>query len=231
MTIRAFIRSAATFCVAGALLALCAGCGSKVIGLPKEPEPERAPEPASSMAVVERLMWSWTHLDPAPCVDLITSDYVYTCPVPGSTEIRWFRDTELAIARRLFVEGTSQEPAAEHISFVLYPGVSEGPDPRPGKDPLTHRVVTARIEVGIRLPEGDFRIQNVASFYAVRGDVARIPQELRDAGMLPDSTRWWLERWEDAPIPATSGSQGGRLLLLGQVKALYLDPAVDLGGR
>jgi len=36
-----------------------------------------------------------------------------------------------------------------------------------------------------------------ANFFMVRGDSALIPADLAARGFRPDSTRWYIERWED----------------------------------
>jgi hypothetical protein len=74
----------------------------------------------------------------------------------------------------------------------------------------------------------------------VRGDSARIPQVLRDRGYGPDSTRWWIDRWEDAPPPggraglaARTDAAGpfqampSRLFTIAEIKQLYLSPPAN----
>jgi hypothetical protein len=227
MTLPESVRRAAAQAMACALLFGCAGCGSRVFGVKEDPG-AKPPAPATPVAAVQRLAWSWSHLDPAPCHDLLAADYVYSCTVPDSAapanRLRWFREPELMIAQRLFVGGSATEPAADYITFLMDPALADVPDPRPGKDPRWHRLVSTRLTVGIRLSTGDYRVSGVANFFLARGDSARIPQELRDQGMGPDSARWWIERWDDeAYNPGVLSTQPGRLLLLGQVKALYLE--------
>jgi hypothetical protein len=68
------------------------------------------------------------------------------------------------------------------------------------------------------------------SLYFVRGDSACIPQELRDRGYEPDSTRWWIEHWEEFVVasgapsaPRVARPPPLRPVTLGALKALYLD--------
>ena len=49
--------------------------------------------------------------------------------------------------------------------------------------------LTIKTEEGVK-----YRIMGNARFFVVRGDSAMIPQEL---SFKPDSTRWYIERWED----------------------------------
>jgi hypothetical protein len=68
--------------------------------------------------------------------------------------------------------------------------------------------VSANAEVSANLTfDGDgpqvYMLTGRFTFFCVRGDSVAIPPELASAGVGPDSTRWWIERWEDATTTAT----------------------------
>jgi hypothetical protein len=140
---------------------------------------------------------------------------------PFTREDGWFRSEEIAISGRLFVYGSGSRPPAEGISIVLDAQPLDVPDPRPGKAPRWHRMIDIGSVAGIRLPSGYLRVEDRSRFYVVRGDSAQIPLALQARGVKPDSTWWWLERWEDLGVPAGSG---GVFLDYGAVKDLYRAP-------
>jgi hypothetical protein len=100
-------------------------------------------------------------------------------------------------------------------------------DDRPGKDPRWHRRIETPFVAVVQTPDRQYRVLGIETFYFVRGDSACIPQELRDKGYGPDSTRWWIARWEDYSVTTTGalrpGAQPVRPVTLGAVKSVYLD--------
>lgn len=209
-------------------LALCAilaalvtaGCGSRVIDLRDPPDPDTLPAPSTPEAAVMRLEWAWNRRDPAPLEDLFTADYRFECSGADTTlPDALFRGPELEFSNRLFVSGTATRPPARNITLVLDRPLVVEPDsalPMPW-----HARVSSGLSIGIRVPDGDYRVSGSCRFTLVRGDSARIPQELVDQGYRPDSTRWWIRRWEDVPsAPRTTPS---RLVTVTTIKALYLD--------
>ena len=115
---------------------------------------------------------------------------------------------ELTTATHMFTGGLDKPPASNITIQIDNPLVAQ-PDPRPGKDPVWHRSVRTSVSLKITVENnGSPDISSVtgyALFYVVRGDSAVIPPEMVAQGFKPDSTRWWIERWEDE----TAGASGG----------------------
>jgi hypothetical protein len=89
-------------------------------------------------------------------------------------------------------------------------------------------VITTQVLLDIRTTDGSaIDISGAAVFYLVRGHSAVIPADL---GAGPDSTRWYIRRWEDqtvqptAPVVQGFRAQPSSSRTWGQIKALYLDP-------
>ena len=223
------IRAAA---LAG-LFAALSGCTTQII-LPVAPEPDVAPAPATPGVALSRLAWGWKHRAIDPCRDLFTCDYEFVFAPSDSAGIRfqnrpWTRPDELDFALHLFETGSATAPAASYVGLDMERVPQILPDDRPGKDPRWHRRVNTPFVAVVEAPGLQFRILGFEAFYFVRGDSACIPQELRDRGYEPDSTRWWIERWvEDIVTAAPAAAAPSRSLplrpvSLGAIKALYLD--------
>jgi len=63
-------------------------------------------------------------------------------------------------------------------------------------------------------------------FHLVRGDSALLPQELLDRGARRDSTRWYVERWDDETV-GPAATLPARNLTWGRLKLLYLGAATS----
>ena len=214
-----------------ALIAALAGCTTQIV-LPVAPEPDVAPAPASPGAALDRLAWSWKHRALEPSGDLFTCDYEFVFAPGDSAGIRfqgrpWTRSDELAFARHMFETGSALVPAATYVAISLENEPHALPDDRPGKDPGWHQRIQTPFVAVVEAPGREFRVLGFETFYLVRGDSACIPQELRDRGYGPDSTRWWIERWEDysvsVPIGTGPSRAQARPVTLGAVKSIYLD--------
>jgi hypothetical protein len=215
-----------------ALLAALSGCTTQII-LPVTVPPDVPPNPVSPTTALGRLSWSWTHRDLDPCRDLFTCDYEFVFAAGDSAGIRfqnrpWTRPDEIDFALHLFQTGNDAAPPASYVALDMEINAPVLPDDRPGKDPRWHRRIDTPFVAVVEAPGRQFRVLGFETFYFVRGDSACIPQELRDRGFEPDSTRWWIERWEEyvvtAPIAVgPSRAQALRPVTLGAVKSLYLD--------
>jgi hypothetical protein len=237
-------RTLARVALAAALAAVLGSCGDKIIDL-RDPQPtDPVPNPVSPARAVQRLVWSWNHRDPAPSEDLYAGDFRFEFGAPDSAAQQpagvWFRETELASIQNLFVRGTATLPPASHITFVVDDPLVDTPSPEPGQDPRWHRMITTQVSLGVRLGASQLAAMGYTRFLLVRGDSARIPQVLRDRGYGPDSTRWWIDRWEDAPPPggraglaARTDAAGpfqampSRLFTIAEIKQLYLSPPAN----
>jgi len=216
-----------------ALAAVLAGCTTQIV-LPVAPQPDVAPAPATPATALARLSWSWKHRALEPCRDLFTCDYEFVF-APGDTngarfqDRPWTRPDELDFARHLFETGSATAPPASYVALDMGSDPAMLADDRPGKDPGWHRRIDTPFVAVVETPGREFRVLGFESFYFVRGDSACIPQELQNRGYQPDSTRWWIEHWEEyvaasAPVsPSIPRPTPQRPVTLGAVKALYLD--------
>lgn len=217
--------------IAAGLIAAVPACTTRIV-LPEPPEPDVAPAPVSPAAALDRLAWTWKHRAPEPSGDLFACDYEFAFAPDDSAGIRfqgrpWTRPDELEFARHLFETGSALMPPASHVSISIENEPHSLPDDRPGKDPRWHQRIQTPFVAVVEAPGREFRVLGFETFYFVRGDVACIPQELRDRGYGPDSTRWWIQRWEDysvsVPAPQRPARALARPVSLGAVKSMYLD--------
>ena len=216
------------------LLPALAGCTTRIV-LPVAPKPDEAPVASSPTEALHRLEWAWRHRALEPCRDLFACDYEFAFAPGDSAGLRfrdrpWTRPDEIDFAGHLFQTGSATAPPASYVALEMESDPAALPDDRRGNDPRWHQRIETPFVAVVEAPGRQFRVLGVERFYFVRGDSACIPQELRDQGYAPDSTRWWIERWEDytvsvPPAPApVARAQALRPVTLGSVKALYLDP-------
>jgi len=218
--------------ILGALLATLAGCTTQIV-LPVAPVPDEPAVAATPGAALSRLSWSWKHRALDPSRDLFTCDFEFVFAPGDSAGIRfqdrpWTRPDELDFARHLFETGSALLPAASYVALDMEENPPALPDDRPGRDPVWHRRIQTPFVAVVETPGRQFRVLGFETFYFVRGDSACIPQELRDRGYGPDSTRWWIERWEEDYVVAAAGGAPAtraqaRLVTIGAVKSAYLD--------
>jgi hypothetical protein len=74
-----------------------------------------------------------------------------------------------------------------------------------------HKNIRTQVVLNIQTGDGNaFDISGAANFYMVRGDSALIPEELRLRGFGPDSTRWYIRRWDDETAQGEPGAFAAR---------------------
>jgi hypothetical protein len=202
-----------------------------------------APVPNTPANVVKLFEWCWLNRDAAQYREVFTDDYRFQFapndsaggPYQGRP---WIREDELASASHLFQGGTDRPPASR-IQISLEQSLLALPDPRPGKNKRWHKSIRSSVELTVTVDQNGApdvsTISGYALFFLVRGDSAAIPSEL---GFRPDSTRWWIERWEDETAGATgspsalrpAGPDGAtravagrtmRLITFGRLKTLF----------
>ena len=173
-----------------------------------------APAPNSPTNVVRLFAWCWLNRDPALYAEIFTDDYRFQFapndsagnPYQGSP---WIREYELSSAQHIFAGGADKPPASD-IQITIDNLLVARDDARPGKSAKWHKQVNTHVDLKITFDQNGSpdvnSIQGYALFYLVRGDSATIPPELVAQGFRPDSTRWWIERWEDG----TAGSNGAQ---------------------
>ena len=217
------------------LIAASAGCSTRIV-LPVPPEPDGPPAASTPADALRRLEWAWKRRSLEPCRDLFACDYEFAFAPGDSAGLRfegrpWTRPDEIDFLRHLFETGSAAVPPASYVTLDMENAPVALPDDRPGRDPRWHLRIETPFVAVVEASGRQYRVLGIERFYFTRGDVACIPQELRDQGYPPDSTRWWITRWEDysvTPVPGSSPPARAmdpiRPVTLGSVKALYLDP-------
>ena len=92
------------------------------------------------------------------------------------------------------------------VSYVIDRNPVPFPDSRPGRNAAWHKQVRTSVRIVIRGSGsiGNYDLTGNALFFVTRGDSTAIPVELRARGVQPDSTRWWLDRYEDETLAGSS---------------------------
>jgi hypothetical protein len=122
----------------------------------------------------------------------------------------------LICAQHLF-DGGGAEPPAKSISLIFDNALIPEPDLRAGLQPRWHQqmfVSNLTLEIVTNAATA-WRLTEGAMFYLVRGDSAAVPQDLLVHGIEPDSTRWFISRWEDETNvgPPPSGALRGAMAI------------------
>ena len=224
--------------IAGVALALASGCSTEhhVTG----PLPVRPPVANSPTNAIRRFEWGWNHRHQDSFRHILAGDFQFVFAL-GDSAGQFFpgarigRDELLEILGYMFVGGGTT-PRATSVVLLLDPTLRVLPDSRPGKDPTWHKEILSTVDFTLRTEDGaEYRIAGDARFFVVRGDSAVIPADLVTEGIGPDSTRWYIQQWNDetlhgaglrkfpadlqAPLPARNTSWG-------QILALYRPPPV-----
>jgi hypothetical protein len=176
------------------------------------------PAPSSPGNVVKLFAWCWRNRDPSLYAEIFTDDYRFIF-APNDTAGNayrgspWIREYELSSALHMFTGGTDKPPASD-IKITISDRLTVNPDSRVGKNPKWHRSVRTPVELVITFDQNGAPDVNTVSgsalFFVVRGDSALIPPELIAQGFTSDSTRWWIERWEDETAGATGSPASAR---------------------
>jgi hypothetical protein len=164
------------------------------------------PTPDSPQNLIRLFEWCWNNRDITVYRQIFTDDFRFVFALGDSAgnlfrEDPVTREMELNIANNLFVGGGSAPPASS-ISLILDPTIVALPDSRPGKNRRWHNEIVTSVNLTIKTEDGaEYRVVGDARFFVVRGDSALIPKEL---GYGPDSTRWYIERWQDETLQGHS---------------------------
>ena len=183
------------------------------------------PVPNSASKVVELFAWCWSNRAYQEYTEIFSDDFRFQFSqrdTAGQSERGEFlnREQELEIAKHLFVEGNATNPPATSIVLTIDRNLIDSPDSRQGKNPKWHREIATQVTLTIRTDEQDFQVLGSARFFLVRGDSVLIPPELMTR-FSQDSTRWWIERWEDETQGGESAtrSRGDALAATGRGSA------------
>jgi hypothetical protein len=212
------MRSTAVRTLLAAVLALgLSGCSveHRVTGpLPWQPQPPVADSPTNAIRVFE---WGWNHRDLGAFRGLLTDDFRFVFAL-GDSAGNAYRDDPitrewmLGCLTHLFVGGGSAAPA-ERIALAFDPTLRVFPDSRPGKAPRWHKEILTGVDLAIKTEDGaEYRIMGNARFFVVRGDSAMIPAGL---GAGPDSTRWYLQQWNDETLSGAGSASLGEVVTAG----------------
>lgn len=236
-------RSMRGFAALAAVVALLAGCASKVSG----PAAESGAPPASFVIatspvnLAKAIANDWNGLDWKHYSDRLTDDFEFQFSDVDSAgnAFRYRvlgRNLEIEAARRMLETGAGTLPPFRTVLWTFSPTLVPQTDPRPGKTFPFHQLIRAGMNFSADAGFTVFRITGSADFYVVRGDSAQIPAELVARGFKPDPNQWWLERWDDLTLgdaPSAVASAGpadplttlpSRSYTFGSLKALYLAP-------
>ena len=184
---------------------------------------ESAPRPDSPANLLRLLEWCWIHRDVARYHELFTDDFrfVFSALDPAGNAWRdqpWTREDEIEAFTHLVNGGGPDQPPAIGITLLLDRNFRITDDPTPGKVAPWYRTIRTSVSMRVRADQ-ERDISGYANFFMVRGDSALIPADLIARGFRPDSTRWYIERWEDD----TFQEAGAR------ARALYSNPASRRG--
>lgn len=197
------MRRTLVFLIAVALV-LLASCRQTTRPVPIPPEPP--PVANSPVNAVRLLEWCWNHRDCDALSPLFTEDYVFVFALGDSAgnpyrSSPWTREDELAASCGLFENAGRVELDLDKTLIALN-------DDRPGKRAPWHYSIRTKVNLLVELDRGSGpevnEVNGYAKFYLVRGDSAAIPADLVARGFKPDSTRWWIDRWEDETLPPGS---------------------------
>jgi len=192
------------------------------------------PAASSPAGAVGRFAWAWTHRDTAAYQSVLSDDFAFVFAPNDSAGNGflghlWGRRLEAAASGNLFWGGVSRPPASD-IQLTIDNLLVALSDPRPGKDPKWHRSIRTHVLLSITIDQNGApdltTIQGYALFYLVRGDSAALAPARVAAGGR-DSTRWYIERWEDETAAANGAMANAlptRSITWGAMKALYAPP-------
>lgn len=191
---------------------------------------EPPPRPSSAVNVLRLFEWCWDHQRIDEYREIFTADYQFQFALvdsAGNPSRRppLNREEDLETATNLFVRGTATEPPANRITLDFDNDLRALPDLRRGKDPRFHKEIVTTVLLRIYTDNVDYEVKGHARFFMVRGDSALIPQELVEIGFTPDSTRWYIERWEDETIEQSAPSARAFQPPPGRLAAAPAEPA------
>lgn len=170
------------------------GCGDKST----DPRPPAgAPVWSTPVAAANAVASIWSSRDDTHYAALLTEDFRFVfAPDDTLGATPWSREDERIATGNVF-RGTGTQPAASTVTVSFDPNLTSFGDTRPGKNPIWHRTVLTRVNMQVVAGANTYTVGGYHQFYLVRGDSAAIPPDQVVAGVGPDSTRWWLERWEE----------------------------------
>lgn len=219
--VRTFGRRVVAAATVGLIIGLgAAGCDSghvkqvtEAIHPPQaidNPLPPALPVVDSPAHLLRAVEWTYNIRSVWTYEQLFTDDFLWNCSPTdpagnGSRGTPWTRSDELLFAKHFFYGGGPDQRAVVTMVLRLAPNLEVVPDPAfAAWDPLGRWHSSVRTPVELRATLADqssIEIVGYATFSVVRGDSAAIPDELLQRGARPDSTRWYLRRWDEESVP------------------------------
>jgi hypothetical protein len=193
-----------------ALAALLAtACNSTRSVIPEE----FVPVASTPAGAVERLAWGFNNHSLDIVRALLSDDFVFQTAVldsAGNTTSGGAssRDSLIAMLRSV-LEGGPGVPRPASVRLSLDRNLVAFDDTRSGKAGKWHKTIRTTVDLVVvdSTTLRPFEATGHALFFLVRGDSASIPPEELAHGFGPDSTRWWIERWEDETIGVFGGAR------------------------
>ena len=232
----AFFRAA--FVAVAALILSGCSVEHRVTG-PLPIRPPVAPVANSPTNAIRVFEWGWNNRRQDSFRHVLAGDFQFIFAA-GDSAGQFFpgaridRDHLLEILGYMFVGGGTA-PRVTSVVLALEPTLLVLQDSRPGKDPNWHKEIVSSAVITILTEAGEeYRATGYERFFEVRGDSATIPADLVTEGVVPDSTRWYIDEWQEeyagalpralpadlqAPLPAGSTTWG-------RILALYRPPPV-----
>ena len=163
------------------------------------------PAPISPSGVLELFRWCWINRAISEYREIFTDDYSFQFSERDSAgnafrDKPWRREDELAAAENIFTNGTATDPPATSITLDYTQSLIPVLDGRDGKAYPWHQQIRSQVLLRVNRGENGFEVKGAALFYVVRGDSAKLPEELVNRGFQPDSNRWYIERWVDETL-------------------------------
>ena len=158
---------------------------------PKPPPAPTANSPQNAARLVE---WCWTRLDTTSYRTVFADDYLFVFAAldPYGNAYRdtaWTRTDERISFHHLVAGGEASQPRATFATCIFDRNFRVSNDPRPGKTSPWHELIRTSITLHVTTEVDEQSITGYANFFLVRGDSAAVG--------VRDSTRWYVERWED----------------------------------
>jgi hypothetical protein len=195
--------------------------------------PPVAPAASTPAGAAERLAWAFNHSDAEIAAGLLPDDFEFATAGldsagNGARDTVLTRDTLLGALRSL-LEGVPGVSSPARVTLNFDQNLVPFPDTRPGRDPRVHRAIRTSVDLRVFDPasQSTWEVSGHALFYLTRGDSAVIARDRVALGVHADSTRWWIDRWEDETIGSAGGggahaNPAGRWTLW-QVLRFFLD--------
>jgi hypothetical protein len=208
----------------GALLVTAALAGCSHTTLSTAPPADQPPAASTPAGAVHRFEWAINHRDVDLVAELLTDDFQF---IGAATDSAGNAARGLANGRERYLAALRSLLAPPNqVTFVFDRNPIPFPDSRPGKLPNWHEQIRTTLDLAVRDASGNkiHQIHGSGLFFCTRGDSAAIPAELMARGFKPDSTQWWLDRYEDE-TPAGGGlpsaTDPARSISLTQLLELY----------